>query len=44
MAIVKINKFLVYIFALALTISEIYKFQIVYLRKVGQGREKQFSQ
>ena len=44
MAHVKIYKSLPHIFALAFTISEIYKFEIVYLEKVGQGRGLRLSQ
>ena len=39
----KIFKCLPHNFALALTVSEIYKFGIVYLQKVGNGHGVQFS-
>ena len=44
LVIVKICKYLIHIFALALTVSDIYNFPIFYLQKLGQGREVQFSQ
>ena len=44
MANVKIYKCLPQIFALTLTVSEIYKFKICDLQKIGQGHEMQFAQ
>ena len=43
MANVKVYKRLPHIFVLALTVSEILKFQILYIQKVGKGHGEQFS-